>query len=337
MPPAVPAPTPSNTAADWRADRERVLLVLETAKRMEDRINAARSLVRMCVEDPQRAPELRAHIPRLLDDKDERVRRAGVALAAAALPPEEAEAFLGARLTDKHYEVRLEAVGQLADLALPSSRGMFAAAMADPSFEIQFEAARGMAALKHGAGLDVLVRALDNDHLRFRALGSLAELGDVRALPAIQKLFNRFLLPAFERTQAAGARAKLGDTAAIPHLFARTKKKWSTDRALAVELLGEVKAPGARERLLEILTNPKDSCRGPAARGLGRLGDRTVIPELARVLEEPNLPEDVLLDAAEGLCLLGGDEARAPVRRVLERVTDPSVRDELQSMLEDYE
>ncbi len=322
---------------DWRADSERTLLTLQTAKRMEDRINAARTLVRLCVEDPHRGPELQAHIPRLLHDKDERVRRAGVALGAAALPPEEAEAFLGARLTDKSYEVRLEAVGQLADLALPTSRGMFAAALQDGSFEIQFEAARGMASLHHPAGLEVLVRALDNTHLRFRALGALAELGDANALPAIRRLFHRLLLPAFERTQAAGAMVRLGDPSAVSHLFARTKKKWSTDRALAVELLGEVKADGARERLLEILRSPKDNCRGPAARGLGRLGDRSAIPELARVLEEPGVPEDLLLDAAEGLLLLGSEDARAPVQRALENAADPTVKEELQTMLEDYE
>lgn len=326
----------SQSTTDWREERDRSLLALENAKRFEDRVNAARALVRLCVEDGSRAEELRAHIPRLLDDKDARIRRSGVALAAAALPPEEAEAFLGARLTDKEYEVRLEAVGQLADLARPSSRGMFAAALEDPAMEVQFEAARGMAALKHSAGLDVLIKALDRDHLRFRALGTLAELGDARALPAIQKLFHRFLLPAFERTQAAGAMIRLGDLSATGYLFGRTRKKWSTDRALAVELLGEVKVEGARARLLEILHAPKDGCRGAAARGLGRLGDRAVIPELIGVLEAPDVDEDVQLDAAEGLCLLGGDEARTPVQRALERAQDPAVREELQAMLEDY-
>jgi HEAT repeat protein len=321
---------------DWREERGRALLALAQGKRAEDRVNAARALVRLCVEDPTRAPELRAEIPRLLDDADQKVRRAGVALAAAALPPAEAEAFLGARLDEPSYEVRLEAVGQLADLALPSSRGRFAVALEDQALEVQFEAARGMVALRHSAGLDVLLKGLEHDHLRFRALGALAELGDPRALPAVQRLFRRLLLPAFERTQAAGAMIRLGDPSPTAYLFGRTKKRWSTDRALAVELLGEVKAEGARARLLEILGDVRDTCRGPAARGLGRLGDRSVIPALAQVVADPRAPEDLVLDAAEGLCLLGGTEARAPVQAALDGTQDPALRAELQEMLEDY-
>ena len=321
---------------DWQAEADRALLALERAKKREERINAARALVRLTLEDHARASALAAHVPRLMDDRDVRVRRAGVALAAASLPPDEAERFLQARVADAEYEIRLEAVGQLADLARPSSRGAFAAALEDSALEVRFEAARGMAALQHSAGIDVLIEGLSWNHLRFRALGALAELGDARAKEPIQKVFARWLLPAFERTQAAGALVRLGDTSAVDYLFTRTRKQWSTDRALAVELLGEVKAEGAKARLLEILRDKKDICRGAAARGLGRLGDAAVLPELAAVLESPDTSEDVMLDAAEGLCLLGGDDARAKVQAALERAQDAAVREELQQMLEDH-
>ncbi|HSP79663.1 MAG TPA: HEAT repeat domain-containing protein, partial [Myxococcaceae bacterium] len=162
------------------------------------------------------------------------------------------------------------------------------------------------------------VRALDEELLRFRALGAIAELGDERALPAVQRLFQRWLLPAFERTQAAGVLAKLGDPKGAEWLIARTRPRWwGQDRPLAVELCGEVKAPGALETLRAIVTNPKDACRGAAARGLGRLGEPQALPWLLALLEEPGAPEDDRLDAAEGLWLLGVPEGRARVREAL--------------------
>ena len=127
-------------------------------------------------------------------------------------------------------------------------------------------------------------------------------------------------MPAFDRTQAAGVLAKLGDAEGARWLLQRAAPKrwnWTQDRALAVELCGEVKAPGALERLHTIILNPKDTCRGAAARGLGRLGDVRALPWLLSLLDEPGVHEDYRLDAAEGLWLLGAPEGRERVRAVM--------------------
>lgn len=321
---------------DWRQERDRALLALERAKRWQERAEAAGLLVQLGLEDASRHAELAALIPQLIEDRDERVRRSGVALAAAVLPPEEAERVLGQKLSDGSAEVRVECAGQLADLARPGSRGLLAAALEDPDFHVRFEAARGMAALQHPAGLEVLVEGLDRDALRFRALGALAELGDARALPAIQRIHKRWILPGFERTQAAGAMARLGDPEGARWLMERSRKKGGNDRGLAIELLGELNAADARARLLEVLADTKDPCRGAAARGLGRLEDSSVVPQLAAVLAEPGIPGDLRLDAAEGLCLIGGAQARALVERALETEQDKIIREELRTMLEEY-
>lgn len=320
---------------DWRAERDRALLTLETAKSTRDRTHAAQTIVQLALEDAARRPELSALLPRLLADPLDRVRRAAVALAALLLSPEEAERFFADRLRDPAEEVRVEAVGQLADLVRPSARGLLASALEDPVFSVRFEAARGMAALAHAAGLEVLVQALDDDHLRFRALGALAELGDERAVPAIERVHARWLLPAFERTQAAGALARLGRQDAAKWLSDRARKRRGADRPLAVELLGEVKAPGAKAQLLAILEDPKDPCRGAAARGLGRLGDADAVPRLLALFEEPGVSDDVRLDAAEGLCLLSANEAVAKVES-LSQDLEPELRAELRLMLEEY-
>jgi HEAT repeat protein len=86
---------------------------------------------------------------------------------------------------------------------------------------------------------------------------------------------------------------------------------------MAIELLGEVKAPKAAEQLREILADLKDPCRGAAARGLGRLQERSALPLLAAILEDGAQTDELRLDAAEGLCLLGIDEARTVVEGAL--------------------
>lgn len=320
---------------DWRAERERALLVLEREQRPQARAEAAGVLSALVEEDLSRAPEFSAVLTRLLSDKQGDVRRAGVRLGMMVLPPSEVTGMLTARLSDADTEVRLEATGQIADLALSELRGALAPMLEDPSPEVRFEAARGMAALKHSAGLDTLVAALDNEHLRFRALGALGELGDAKALPAVKRLFEKWLLPHFERTQAAGVLAKLGDPEGAAHLLKRTQKKWSPDRPLAVELCGEVKAPGALERLHAILEDPKDVCRGAAARGLGLLGDPQALPWLLKLLEDTGAHEDFRLDAAEGIWRLGSPEGQARVRAAVPTFTSAEAREELAELLQE--
>ena len=311
---------------------------LESSKKSEVRLDAARTLLDLAAESRSRADELAPVLPRLLDDPDERIRGIGVALAPRVLPADEAEEILAARASDPSREVRLQAVGQLADLERPSTRPALAASLEDPDFGVRFQAARGMAALRHSAGLEVLIQALDRNYLRFSALGALAELGDARAVPAIRRLHRRWLLNGFERTQAAGAMAKLGDPEGASWLLRRTRRRRGADRSLAVELLGEIKAEGAFERLREILEDPADPSRGAAARGLGRLGDPRAVPLLLRVLEAvgEGAPGELRLDAAEGLCLLGDARARQQVEAAAERWPDPDTQDELRAMLEEY-
>ncbi|MBJ6766194.1 HEAT repeat domain-containing protein, partial [Myxococcaceae bacterium JPH2] len=74
---------------DWRAERDRALLVLEGDKRPATRAEAARSLFHLGAEDAARALELGAALARLLADPQPEVRRSGVSLAAVVLPPEE--------------------------------------------------------------------------------------------------------------------------------------------------------------------------------------------------------------------------------------------------------
>ncbi len=323
-----------STLTDWRLERDRALFQIEHEKRPDVRAEAAFHLCELA-SVVERAAELAPAVALLLADGQDEVRCAGVALAAMTLPGEKARPILVRHLADPAVRVRVEAAGQLADLAEPTTRGALAEAMQDESFAVRFEAACGMAALKHSAGLEVLIEALDHVELRFRALGALAELGNPDAVPAVKRLFKRWLLPAFDRTQAAGVLARFGDPDGIAYLHKRTRRRWGLDRPMAVELLGEVKAPGAFERLVEILDDPSDRSRGAAARGLGRLGDSRATERLAKWLDDGSTTDELLLDLAEGLCLLGTAEARGHVER-LAAAAAGELRAELKSLLSDF-
>jgi HEAT repeat protein len=325
----------TSAGLSWRVARERALLTLEREKSASLRAEAAEAICDAAADAPQDArPDFVADVVRLINDTQDEVRCAGLALAAEVLAPVDAKDLFVRHMRDSAHRVRIEAVGRLADLGLPEGRGALAAALEDSVFSVRFEAARGMVALQHSAGLETLLAALDDSDLRFRAAAALAQLGNKDALPKLKKTFNGWFLPAFDKTQLAGALAQLGDADGVEHLFTRAAKGWSMDRAMAIELLGEVKAPGAKERLLDILRTPEDECRGAAARGLGRLGDASVFKDVAKLLDEKLVSDDVLLDAAEGLLRLDAPQAAARLAQVL--LADDESKAELTAMLEDF-
>jgi HEAT repeat protein len=320
--------------SDWRAERDAALLRLEREKSAPLRAEVAEVLCQLAQEAPRdAASEFSAVVVRLLSDVQPEVKCAGLALAAEVLPAGEARDALVRHLDDRVARVRVEAAGRLADRPVPESRGAFAAALEDEVLEVRFEAARGLAALRHSAGLAVLVEALGSPELRFRAAGALAQLGDPAAVPHLERTFGAWFLPAFDRTQLAGALAKLGIAAGLEHLSKRALRPWSVDRALALELLGEVKAPGARALLEACLGNPRDASRGAAARALGRLGDLGAEGLLLRLIDDVSLGNELRLDLAEALLRLGSGPGRERLRAL--RLSEVDAQAELVAMLEE--
>lgn len=318
----------------WETERDAVLIRLGAAKDAHTRVLALDELLGLAASAPaELKPGLASELPAWLADPDGGVRAAALGLAAEVLPVAEATPILGERLGDPDVRVRVEAASLLADLARPELRGSLARALEDEAFEVRFEAARGMASLRHAAGLDVLLTALEDGDWRYRALGALGELADPRSIPAVRKVFGRWFLNAFERARAATVLAILGEADAGAYLRKRLKKRWSPDRAIVAEMIGEAKVEGARELLERMVKNPKEPVRGAAARGLGRLGGAGVLEVLGAVLDEAGLEPDYRLDVLEGLCLLRTEKAHARVREVLSSMEWSDAKADLEAWL----
>ncbi len=317
------------------APRDGALRVLSQPGPPSVRREAAAQLV--AAARASEAPEsFEAAAQTLLSDGDAEVRRAGVALLALQPgSPETLAVRLRPALHDASASVRLEGVGQLADRACAELRPTLAIALEDSAFLVRFEAARGLAAIHHPAGLEVLAEGLDNPTLRFRAIGALAELGDARALAPLRRLFARWLLNSFERTQAAGALALFGDAEGRQHLLSRLRRRGALDRPLAAELCGEARVQEAEEPLLAILSDAADTARGAAARALGRLGSTRAGPVLEALVRDGSGVEETRLDAAEGLVFLRGKGARDALASALASMPGLEGREELRSLLEE--
>lgn len=294
------------------------------------RLEAAGTLCELAFDaTPEEQAFFVPDVVQLLSDKQDEVRCAGLALASAVLPPGESKEIFVRHLADPIVRVRVEAAGRLADLELPEARGALAAALQDKAPGVRFEAARGIAELQHAAGIDVLIAALDDGEFRYRAAGALARLGDTAAIEPLKKTLNGWFVPQFDKTRIAGALAVLGDPEGVAHLEKRIEKKSALDRPMAVELLGELDSAAAKQKLVAIVNTPDDTARGTAARALGHHGGADVVALLTPLLSTGD-NDDFKLDVAEGLL-------RAGARDVVEKLTlaDADAQEELVSRLAD--
>jgi len=136
--------------------------------------------------------------------------------------------------------------------------------------------------------LDPILR-LAEEAVRNRAAEQLGKLGDRRAVEPL-----RYALAHGGLREAMAALARFGEVRAIPHIVSRLEDP--CDRAAAADALvtfGTMAASALTAALAEWRPSPMDEApvsierRAEAARLLGILGDRSLIPVLSACLEDP--------------------------------------------------
>jgi HEAT repeat protein len=173
---------------------------------------------------------------------------------------------------------------------------------------MRFMAACALSDRGDSAGLPELVAALREDHRRQEALTAITSLGDPAALPDVVALFEEESLGEFDRTQAAAALRRLGDSRGSDHLCARIAEG-SDDAPIAAEWAGRLGMAEAIGVLEEAAEREGDPARGAALRALGRLQAAGAEDRLLALLRSAEEPEDLRMDAAEGLAELGSPQA----------------------------
>jgi HEAT repeat protein len=255
-----------------------------------------------------------AAVARLADDRDPRVR-AEAALALGKLGDRAALPALRSLLGDVFPVARREAAIALGALGDPAAAADLAHHLDDEDAEVRREAALALAVLRDARGFDVLHAALDDAATRSEAIDALATLGDARALPRLAALSRSVWTGRLVRLQAAAARVRLGDVAAVPFVIERITSRKADERAYAMWLAGELALRDAVPALAVALARRGDPHRDAAARALGRCGDARALPALLAVLDEvPEADAELRVDVCESLGLLGTAAATPRLR-----------------------
>ena len=272
------------------------------------RVDAARALIeRWRGGDAGAAERIAPRLPELLEDAEPMVRLAALAGVRLMRKPENlarCESAVLALLADRVAQVRIAAVWSAARLGTEVANGQLRSALKSEEESMRFAAACALSEKGDTAALPELLAALRDDHRRQEALSAIMSLGDASAVPAIGELFEQESLGEFDRTLVAAALARFGDARGAAHLVERIAVD-ADDRPVAAEWAGRLGVQEAVEALTEVASTDGDAAQGAAIRALGRLKAPGAEERLLRLAADADAPEDLRMDAAEGLAELG--------------------------------
>jgi HEAT repeat protein len=322
---------PAETAApEPRADEDEATGVpLEELREALDspegalRVDAARALIeRWRGHDLQAAEVIAPRLPELLDDREALVRLAAIGAVRLLRKKENLETCASgvlALLADRNAQVRTAAVWAAVRLPGEGPRQQVRSLLGSTEEPMRFAAACALSDAHDPAALPELTAALRDDYRRQEALSALMSLGEAAALPEIAQLFEEEGLGDFDRTLAAAALARFGDARGKAYLIERIENE-ADDRPIAAEWVGRLGVQDAVPALEALAGEEGDPARGAALRALGRLRANGAEERLLAIVGDVEAPDDLRMDAAEGLAELGtpaglkliADLARAP-------------------------
>lgn len=272
------------------------------------RVDAVRLLLeRWRTGDLRAAEALAPRLADLLADSEPLVRLAALVAVRLLRNPEnlaKCESAVLGLLADPVPQVRIAAVSSAVRIPGDLARAQVRAALRSEEESMRFAAACALSDAQDAAALPELTVALQDDHRRQEALSAIMSLGDAAAVPEVAKVFEQENLGDFDRTLAAAALARFGDARGGAHLVSRIDSD-ADDRPIAAEWVGRLGVQEAIPILTEVAESEGDLAQGAAIRALGRLKAPGAEERLLRLAGDPHAPEDLRMDAAEGLAELG--------------------------------
>jgi len=162
-------------------------------------------------------------------------------------------------LSDRHWPRRLAAAGRLGVMGDREAALALVATLDDPLLDVRLAAAHALAQLEAPEAVESILRSL--------------------ALPG--ELPSRL---------AADALLEMGDAAIASLVAFLRRSRDDTDpacMAVAIQVLGQRKAPSAVACLVDLLDHPNAELRLNAARALGQIGDAHALTPLCRSAQDP--------------------------------------------------
>lgn len=266
-------PQTSTTRFDRMLQRTTIAPVLEN-----DRIAG----VLVTIEDVTERVEHERQLAELINDPDPETRlRATETLANVA--DVENELGLVEAVGDSDWRVRQIAVQGLARRSAPEAIHALLGMLRDDHHNLAIlNSALQVLAMVDVQTLPTLIEFLHDDDpdLRMQAALALGEQRDQAAVPALLEALED---PGFNvRFHAIEALGKLRDVAAVEPLLRIAESEDFFLAFPALESLRQIGEPKGAARLIELLT--VESLRDAAAETLGVLGDESVVPSLAALL-----------------------------------------------------
>lgn len=243
-------------------------------------------------------------VRRILKEGSEAVRQSA-AVALAELAGRNAASELTAALSDKDASVRWAAVAALGDLEVSQARDAMAELLTDEEPKVQLEAAFSLARLEDTRGVEVLCNYTTDPDWSYSCCEILGRLKDSRAASALRRACSGFRLHPFVKLRASASLAMLGHEDARKHLVRFTRSFRPSLRALALELLGEVGGTEVLDLLLDALVRNRSPWG--AARGLAHLKDPRALDPMRRVMERCSDPE-LVVELKEAIRQIEGAE-----------------------------
>jgi hypothetical protein len=179
---------------------------------------------------------------------------------------------LEAARDDRDVNVRINAVGAVAELGGKENLADLLAFLEDSESEVQAAALRGLAdkRFSDSNAVEEIGRfMLENESLRGSAVDVLGNLENVAAVPFLQQVAKDSQEDV--RTRVAFALGKLGDPAAVAILIDMLQDQRWTVRANAAQSLGMIGDPSARSALEAMRNDPNDQAKAAAESALSRL------------------------------------------------------------------
>ena len=219
--------------------------------------------------------------------------------------------------------VREHAAVALSRTGDPSAVPALIEALKDPDKNVRREAAKALGFLKDARAAAALSQALrDRDtNVRFYAAYALGEIRDATTAPALLQSLHDEAWSV--RDQAAWALRDIGGPAITRQLVARLKQD-GADVTPIVWILRHVGGDDVTAPLVAMLNDGDERTRLRAARVLGELPSKEAVEPLIATLKDTS--PGVRLAAVQALLKMGDDRAEKPLKELVAREKDPSVR-----------